>query len=84
VVGGAILTRTEGDRKEVIDCQNKHENDIVKALLELTNAKQLPINERDSILANEYLQEKERQERALAAKMAKRAAKKEEERLENA
>ena len=65
----------------MIDCQHKHEIDIVKALIEITKAKQLPIDEQDSILANEYLQEKERRQQAEMAKMARRAAKKEEERL---
>ena len=75
-------TRTAGDRKETIDCQHKHENDIVKALFEITRAKQLPIDERDSQLANEYLQETQRAAQAEVAKMSRRAAKKEAERLE--
>jgi hypothetical protein len=58
-----------------------HENDIVRQLFEMTRAEQLPINEADSTLANEYLQEKERRKRALITRDARRAAKKEEERL---
>jgi len=58
-----------------------HENDIVKQLFEMTRAKQLPISEADSALANEYLEEKERRKRALITRDARRAAKKEEERL---
>jgi len=58
-----------------------HENDIVKQLLEMTRAKQLPISESDSILANEYLQEKERLKRAVATRAARKAARKEGEGL---
>ncbi|KAI5800037.1 hypothetical protein EDC01DRAFT_613014, partial [Geopyxis carbonaria] len=80
--GPATLTISfEGDRKEVIDVQHKHENDIVKQLLEVTGGKQLPIDDRDSVLANEYLAEKLRKEQAEVTKLARRAAKKEEERL---
>src|SRR5258706_93619 len=45
------------------------------------SAKQVPINESDSLLANEYLQEKERLKRAVVTRDARRAAKKGEERL---
>lgn len=53
----------------------------MKQLFEMTRAKQLPINEADSLLANEYLQERDRLRRATITKEAKRAAKKEEERV---
>lgn len=72
----------EGGSKEVIDCQHKHENDITKALLLLTRAKAVPIDERDAILANEYQRETLEREQAKRAKIAKRAAKREEARLE--
>ncbi|KAA8905374.1 hypothetical protein FN846DRAFT_951117 [Sphaerosporella brunnea] len=82
-IGGPATLEIEfaSDKKAVIDCQHKHENEIVKALIDLTRAKQIPINERDSVLANEHLLEEARLFRAKAAKMAKRAAKKEEERI---
>ncbi|KAF8252310.1 hypothetical protein K440DRAFT_633590 [Wilcoxina mikolae CBS 423.85] len=79
--GPATLVVEFNDRKEVIDCQHKHENDIVKALFEITRAKPIPIDARDSILANEYLQDKEQKLQAERAKLARRAAKREEERL---
>lgn len=81
VVVVALIFLTEGDRKEVIDCQHKHENDIVKTLIEITRAKQIPVDARDSILANEYLQDKQQKLQTERAKLARRAAKREEERL---
>ena len=74
--------REEDGKKEVIDCQHKHENDITKTLLLLTGAKDVPIDDRDAVLANEYQREVLEREQTKRAKLAKRASKREEARLE--
>ncbi|KAL7275570.1 hypothetical protein RUND412_001496 [Rhizina undulata] len=71
----------DGDRKEVVDIQNKHENDICKAVFELTKARELPINENDSRLAEEYLAQKALAKKREAEKEARMAAKREAARL---
>ncbi|KAI5818163.1 CI-B8 domain-containing protein, partial [Pyronema omphalodes] len=55
-VGGpaTLVIEFKGDRKETIDVQHRHESDIIKEVLQITNAKQLPINPEDNKLANEY------------------------------
>jgi large subunit ribosomal protein MRP49 len=73
----------EGDRKETIDVQHRHESDIIKEVIQVTKAKQLPINPEDNQLANEYLEDKQKKLVGEANKMARRAAKKEQEKLES-
>ena len=63
----------------MIDCQHKTEQDIVKQLIHITKAKQLPINSRDDAAVQEWLDDKKRREVFEAEKMAKRAAAREEE-----
>jgi hypothetical protein len=50
-------------------------------LFELTKAKQIPINEEDSQLAEEYLQAKKHKEQTAIAREARHAAKREEAKL---
>lgn len=72
---------TENGKEEIIDCQHKHENDIVKKLFALTKAQEIPINPEDTLLAEEYLKAREAAKEAEVQKMARRAARKEQERL---
>jgi len=83
--GPATLTvEFEGDRKEVLDVQHKHENDIINMLFQLTQARQLPINDEDSRLADEYLRDKEQKVQTTLAREARYAAKREEAQLTGA
>jgi hypothetical protein len=79
---GRVLIRRidSADKKPVvIDCQHKHEKDIIKQLINITKATQLPINERDEAAVTEWLEDKKRREVFEAEKMARRAAAREAE-----
>lgn len=78
-IGGPapLVVEFAGARKETIECQHMHENDIVKALFAMTDAKPVAVNEQDSADANEYIAEQQRLKQAEVAQKAKRAAKRE-------
>lgn len=75
------LDLAEGADKKpvVIDCLHKHQDDIIKQVIHITKAQQLPNNESDVAAVNAWVEEGKRRAVFEKEKMARREAAKEEE-----
>jgi len=63
-----------GDRKETIDVLHKHENDIVKAIIDITKARPVPTPEKDAETIEQYEIHKARKEEQEVKNERKKAA----------
>ncbi|RPB05532.1 hypothetical protein L873DRAFT_1757712 [Choiromyces venosus 120613-1] len=72
--GDATLTIEYEGKTETIDVQHKHENEITRAVMDLTKAKPVPTSEEDAEIVAQYEMHKVRMEEQKIINERKRAA----------